>query len=59
MGGYERNPAPWSASATSYDAIPADFNGRLLPEAWERLEEIADQRHRSGCRRWPTSACGR
>ncbi len=41
MGGYERNPAPWSASATSYDAIPADFNGRLLPEAWERLEEIA------------------
>ncbi len=41
MGGYERNPAAWSASETSYDAIPPDFNGRLLPEAWERFEEIA------------------
>ncbi len=42
MGGYERNPAPWTATPTSYDAIPADFNGRLLPEAWERFEEIAE-----------------
>ncbi len=41
MGGYERNPEPWSTTSTAYDAIPADFNGRLLPEAWERLEEIA------------------
>ncbi len=41
MGGYERNPAPWSTTATTYDAIPADFNGKLLPEDWERLEEIA------------------
>ncbi len=42
MGGYERNPAPWATTSSAYDAIPADFNGRLLPEAWERLEEIAD-----------------
>lgn len=42
MGGYERDPEPWSASATTYDAIPSDFNGRLLPEAWERFEEIAE-----------------
>jgi 4-methylaminobutanoate oxidase (formaldehyde-forming) len=41
MGGYERNPAAWSASESAYDDIPADFNGKLLPEAWERLEEIA------------------
>ncbi|MBA3233882.1 MAG: FAD-dependent oxidoreductase, partial [Propionibacteriales bacterium] len=41
MGGYERNPAAWSASETAYDNIPGDFNGRLLPEAWDRLEEIA------------------
>jgi glycine cleavage system aminomethyltransferase T/glycine/D-amino acid oxidase-like deaminating enzyme len=42
MGGYERNPEPWSTSAHAYDAIPPDFNGRLLPEAWERFEEIAE-----------------
>jgi glycine cleavage system aminomethyltransferase T/glycine/D-amino acid oxidase-like deaminating enzyme len=42
MGGYERNPEPWSASAKAYDAIPPDFNARLLPEAWERFEEIAE-----------------
>jgi 4-methylaminobutanoate oxidase (formaldehyde-forming) len=35
MGGYERNPAPWSL-----DGIPADFNGKLLPEDWERFEEL-------------------
>ena len=42
MGGYERNPAPWTASSTSYDDIPADFNGRLLPEDWERFEQITE-----------------
>lgn len=42
MGGYERNPEPWSADARSLDAIPPDFNGRLLPEAWDRFEEIAE-----------------
>jgi glycine cleavage system T protein len=35
MGGYERNPAPWGL-----DGIPADFNGQLLPEDWERFEEL-------------------
>src|SRR5438309_1376873 len=35
MGGYERHPAPWEL-----DGIPADFNGRLLPEDWERFEEL-------------------
>jgi 4-methylaminobutanoate oxidase (formaldehyde-forming) len=41
MGGYEQNPAPWTASAESFDAIPPDFNGRLLVEDWPRFEEIA------------------
>ena len=41
MGGYERVPAPWTATTSSYDAIPQDFNGRLLPEDWPRFEEIA------------------
>ncbi len=40
LGGYERDPAPFTATAASYDAIPADFNGRLLPEDLERIEEI-------------------
>jgi glycine cleavage system T protein len=35
MGGYERHPAPWSL-----DGIPPDFNGKLLPEDWERFEEL-------------------
>jgi glycine cleavage system aminomethyltransferase T/glycine/D-amino acid oxidase-like deaminating enzyme len=46
MGGYEREPAPWTATASSYDAIPADFNGRLLPEDWSRLEEISTNAQR-------------
>jgi glycine cleavage system aminomethyltransferase T/glycine/D-amino acid oxidase-like deaminating enzyme len=36
MGGYERNPAPWSL-----DGIPADFNGKLLAPDWPRFEEIS------------------
>jgi glycine cleavage system T protein len=35
MGGYERQPAPWGL-----DGIPADFNGRLLEEDWDRFEEL-------------------
>jgi 4-methylaminobutanoate oxidase (formaldehyde-forming) len=35
MGGYERNPAPWSL-----DGVPADFNGKLLAPDWRRFEEI-------------------
>jgi len=35
MGGYERNPAPWSL-----DGIPPDFNGKLLAPDMPRFEEI-------------------
>jgi glycine cleavage system aminomethyltransferase T/glycine/D-amino acid oxidase-like deaminating enzyme len=35
MGGYERHPAPWGL-----DGIPPDFNGKLLPEDWDRFEEL-------------------
>jgi 4-methylaminobutanoate oxidase (formaldehyde-forming) len=41
MGGYERSSAPWSLDAHLVDAIPEDFNGRLLEEDWPRFEEIA------------------
>jgi glycine cleavage system aminomethyltransferase T/glycine/D-amino acid oxidase-like deaminating enzyme len=41
MGGYERASAPWALDAHLVDAIPADFNGRLLEEDWPRFEEIA------------------
>ena len=42
MGGYERNSAPWSLrdGGRGLDAIPPDFNGRLLEEDWDRFEEI-------------------
>jgi glycine cleavage system aminomethyltransferase T/glycine/D-amino acid oxidase-like deaminating enzyme len=40
MGGYERTAEPWCTTDRSYDDIPSDFNGRLLPEVWERFEEI-------------------
>jgi glycine cleavage system aminomethyltransferase T/glycine/D-amino acid oxidase-like deaminating enzyme len=46
MGGYERDPAPFTATDSSYDAIPPDFNGRLLPEDWPRLEEISTNAQR-------------
>jgi len=35
MGGYERDPAPWSL-----DGVPADFNHRLLEPDWPRFEAI-------------------
>src|SRR5438093_1227645 len=35
MGGYERDPAPWSL-----DGIPADFNGKLLAPDLPRFEPI-------------------
>ncbi len=38
MGGYERNPAPWAVE----DGPPADFNHQLLPDDWERFEELAE-----------------
>jgi glycine/D-amino acid oxidase-like deaminating enzyme len=42
MGGYERESAPWALTAggCGIDAIPPDFNGRLLEEDWDRFEEI-------------------
>ena len=39
MGGYERHSAPWALDG-GLDAIPPDFNGRLLEEDWDRFEEI-------------------
>jgi len=41
MGGYERASAPWALDEHLLDAIPSDFNGRLLEEDWPRFEEIA------------------
>jgi glycine cleavage system aminomethyltransferase T/glycine/D-amino acid oxidase-like deaminating enzyme len=46
MGGYERDPAPYTATATSFDAIAPDFNGQLLKEDWPRFEEIATNSHK-------------
>jgi glycine cleavage system aminomethyltransferase T/glycine/D-amino acid oxidase-like deaminating enzyme len=42
MGGYERTCAPWALGngGLGLDAIPPDFNGRLLEEDWDRFEEI-------------------
>jgi 4-methylaminobutanoate oxidase (formaldehyde-forming) len=41
LGGYERRSAPWCVDG-GLDSIPADFNGRLLEEDWDRFEEIAE-----------------
>ena len=38
MGGYERNPAPWAVE----DGPPSDFNHQLLPDDWERFEQLAE-----------------
>ncbi|HXD82363.1 MAG TPA: FAD-dependent oxidoreductase [Candidatus Acidoferrum sp.] len=35
MGGYERDPAPWSL-----DGVPPDFNGKLLDPDWDRFEPL-------------------
>jgi 4-methylaminobutanoate oxidase (formaldehyde-forming) len=37
MGGYERDPVPWSL-----DGIPPDFNGKLLEEDWPRFEPLLE-----------------
>ena len=37
MGGYERDPAPWSL-----DGIPPDFNGKRLAEDWPRFEPLLE-----------------
>jgi hypothetical protein len=42
MGGYERRSAPAFLPAEGQlERIPADFNGRLLEDDWDRFEEIA------------------
>jgi 4-methylaminobutanoate oxidase (formaldehyde-forming) len=48
MGGYERQSAPaFLPEGTSrLDRIPADFNGRLLEEDWDRFEEITENSKR-------------
>ena len=42
MGGYERHCAPafLPDGERRFDRIPADFNGRLLEDDWDRFEEI-------------------
>ena len=35
MGGYERKPAPWAL-----DGIPEGFEAKLLPQEWDRMEEL-------------------
>jgi 4-methylaminobutanoate oxidase (formaldehyde-forming) len=44
MGGYERRsePAFLPSGPDRVEAIPGDFNGRLLEEDWERFEEITE-----------------
>ena len=41
MGGYERTSKPWKTSRESLDDIPKNFNNMLLPDDWDRFEEIA------------------
>jgi glycine cleavage system aminomethyltransferase T/glycine/D-amino acid oxidase-like deaminating enzyme len=42
MGGYEREskPAFVPGGTGRFEQIPADFNGRLLEDEWDRFEEI-------------------
>ena len=46
LGGYERDPAPWSLHG-----VPADFNNRLLPEDWDRFAPLMQ----NACRRVPAA----
>jgi glycine cleavage system aminomethyltransferase T/glycine/D-amino acid oxidase-like deaminating enzyme len=54
MGGYERRsePAFLPHGTGGFEAIPPDFNGRLLEEEWDRFEEIT----RNSERRVPAMA---
>jgi glycine cleavage system aminomethyltransferase T/glycine/D-amino acid oxidase-like deaminating enzyme len=40
MGGYERHSAPAFLNSELIDEVPKDFNGKLLTEDWDRMEEI-------------------
>jgi glycine cleavage system aminomethyltransferase T/glycine/D-amino acid oxidase-like deaminating enzyme len=47
MGGYERHSEPaFLPDPSRVETIPADFNGRLLEEDWERFEEIVENSKR-------------
>ncbi len=48
MGGYERRsePAFVPEGTGRVERIPADFNGRLLEEDWDRMEEIVENSKR-------------
>ncbi|MFN8216629.1 MAG: FAD-dependent oxidoreductase [Solirubrobacterales bacterium] len=48
MGGYERRsePAFLPGGTARLERIPADFNGRLLEEEWDRFEEITENSKR-------------
>jgi glycine cleavage system aminomethyltransferase T/glycine/D-amino acid oxidase-like deaminating enzyme len=46
LGGYERDPAPWSLYG-----IADDFNGKLLPEDWDRFAPLMT----NACRRVPAA----
>jgi 4-methylaminobutanoate oxidase (formaldehyde-forming) len=48
MGGYERRsePAFLPHGPRRVEAIPPDFNGRLLEEDWDRFEEITENSQR-------------
>jgi 4-methylaminobutanoate oxidase (formaldehyde-forming) len=37
MGGYERKPYPWAL-----DGVPEGFEAKLLPEDWDRMEELME-----------------
>ncbi|HVX32940.1 MAG TPA: FAD-dependent oxidoreductase [Solirubrobacterales bacterium] len=54
MGGYERRsePAFLPHGTSGFEAIPPDFNGRLLEEEWDRFAEIT----RNSARRVPAMA---
>jgi 4-methylaminobutanoate oxidase (formaldehyde-forming) len=46
LGGYERDPAPWSLHG-----VADDFNGKLLPEDWDRFAPLMT----NACRRVPAA----
>jgi glycine cleavage system aminomethyltransferase T/glycine/D-amino acid oxidase-like deaminating enzyme len=46
MGGYERRSAPAFLDGAGVDAIPGDFNGRLLEDDWDRFAEIVENSRR-------------
>ena len=46
LGGYERDPAPWSLHG-----VPEDFNGKLLAEDWDRFAPLMA----NACRRVPAA----